>query len=473
MIIKKGKGEIKLTELILSRLQFAVTTSYHFLFVPLTLGLSVLVALMETWYVRTGDETYKKMAKFWGKLFLINFAMGVVTGLVQEFQFGMNWSEYSRFMGDIFGAPLAIEALLAFFIESTFLGVWIFGWDKLSKKVHCMSIWLVAIASNLSALWILIANSFMQEPVGYVLRNGRAEMVDFLAVVTNKHVFYQFPHTVLSGFTTGAFFVLGISAYHLAKKKHVDVFMRSAKFALIFGIISIFGVLGIGHAQGMHLVESQPMKMAAAEAHWETESPAGFNVFAIVDKENNTNSFEIKVPGVLSFMSYGTFDAEVKGMNELQAEAVQKYGEGNYIPPVTSLFWSFRIMVGVGSLLVLIALLGAFLYKTKRFENTMWFLKLLPWMIPLPYIANLTGWFLAEQGRQPWIVYGLQKTADGLSTSVPAAYIWTSLIGFTLLYGILAIVDVYLILKFVKRGPVEAEDEDSSTDVAKGASLWT
>lgn len=462
-----------MTELILSRLQFAVTTSYHFLFVPLTLGLSVLVALMETWYVKTGDETYKKMAKFWGKLFLINFALGVVTGLVQEFQFGMNWSEYSRFMGDIFGAPLAIEALLAFFVESTFLGVWIFGWDKLSKKVHCMSIWLVAIASNLSALWILIANSFMQEPVGYVLRNGRAEMVDFLAVVTNEHVFYQFPHTVLSGFTTGAFFVLGISAYHLAKKKHRDVFMKSTKFALIFGVLSIFGVLGVGHAQGMHLVEAQPMKMAAAEAHWETESPAGFNVFAIVDKGNNTNSFEIKVPGVLSFMSYGTFDAEVKGINDLQNEAVQQHGEGNYIPPVTSLFWSFRIMVGVGSLLVLVALLGAFLYKTKRFENALWFLKLLPWMIPLPYIANLTGWFLAEQGRQPWIVYGLQKTADGLSTSVPAGYIWISLIGFTLLYGIMALVDVYLILKFVKRGPVEAEDEDSLTDVAKGASLWT
>lgn len=462
-----------MTELILSRLQFAVTTSYHFLFVPLTLGLSVLVALMETWYVKTGDETYKKMAKFWGKLFLINFAMGVVTGLVQEFQFGMNWSEYSRFMGDIFGAPLAIEALLAFFIESTFLGVWIFGWDKLSKKVHCMSIWLVAIASNLSALWILIANSFMQEPVGYVLRNGRAEMVDFLAVVTNEHVFYQFPHTVLSGFTTGAFFVLGISAFHLSKKKHVNVFMKSAKFALVFGVISLFGVLGVGHAQGMHLVEAQPMKMAAAEAHWETESPAGFNVFAIVDKENNTNSFEIKVPGILSFMSYGTFDAEVKGINDLQEEAVQQHGEGNYIPPVTSLFWSFRIMVGVGSLLILVALLGAFLYKTKRFENAMWFLKLLPWMIPLPYIANLTGWFLAEQGRQPWIVYGLQKTADGLSTSVPAGYIWISLIGFTLLYGIMAFVDVYLILKFVKRGPVEAEDADSSTDVARGASLWT
>lgn len=462
-----------MSELILSRLQFAVTTSYHFLFVPLTLGLSVLVALMETWYVKTGDETYKKMAKFWGKLFLINFAMGVVTGLVQEFQFGMNWSEYSRFMGDIFGAPLAIEALLAFFIESTFLGVWIFGWDKLSKKAHCMSIWLVAIASNLSALWILIANSFMQEPVGYVLRNGRAEMVDFLAVVTNKHVFYQFPHTVLSGFTTAAFFVLGISAYHLLKKQYTDIFLRSMKFALVFGIISVFGVAGIGHSQGMHLVEVQPMKMAATEAHWETEDPAGLNLFAIVDNENKENSFEIKIPRMLSFLSYGSFTGEVKGINDLQAEAVQQHGEGNYIPSVTSLFWSFRIMVGVGTLLVLVILAGAFLYKTKRLADTGWFLRLLLWAIPLPYLANLTGWYMAEAGRQPWIVYGLQKTADGISTSVSAGYIWISLIGFTLLYGVLAVVDVYLITKFVKRGPVEAEDEDSSTDVAKGASLWT
>ena len=274
-----------MTELILSRLQFAAITSYHFLFVPLTLGLGFLVAMMETWYVRTGDETYKKMTKFWGKLFLINFAMGVVTGIVQEFQFGMNWSEYSRFVGDIFGAPLAIEALLAFFLESTFLGLWVFGWEKLSKKVHLMTIWVVAIASNLSALWILIANSFMQEPVGYVLRNGRAEMVDFFALITNPHVFYQFPHTVLSGFVTAAFFVMGISAYHLLKKNHLDVFRRSFHMAVIFGLISALGVAGVGHLQAMHLVEAQPMKMAAAEALWETENPAGLLLFASIDEK--------------------------------------------------------------------------------------------------------------------------------------------------------------------------------------------
>ncbi|AHF06308.1 cytochrome ubiquinol oxidase subunit I [Desulfitobacterium metallireducens] len=461
-----------MSALILSRLQFAVTTSYHFLFVPLTLGLSVLVAIMETLYVRTGNEVYKKMTKFWGKLFLINFAVGVVTGLVQEFQFGMNWSEYSRFMGDIFGAPLAIEALAAFFLESTFLGLWVFGWEKLSKKVHLLTIWLVAIASNLSALWILIANSFMQEPVGYVLRNGRAEMESFLALITNPHVFYQFPHTVLSGFTTAAFFVLGVSGYHLLKKTSPEVFRRSFKIAIIFGVISVFGVTGIGHLQGVHLVEAQPMKMAAVEAHWETEQPAGFNVIASIDQANQKNNFELKIPGVLSFLSTNSFTAEVKGINELQSSDEQKYGTGNYIPPVAPLFWSFRIMVAIGSLMVLIVLLGLYFLRNQQYEQKNWYLKALLWSIPLPYIANTTGWFIAETGRQPWIVYGLQKTAAGVSTVVPAGQVLTTLIGFTLIYGVVAVADVYLLVKYIKKGPDETAAE-SAENVAKGASLWT
>lgn len=461
-----------MSQLILARLQFAVTTSYHFLFVPLTLGLSVLVAIMETMYVRSGDETYKKMTKFWGKLFLINFAVGVVTGLVQEFQFGMNWSEYSRFMGDIFGAPLAIEALLAFFLESTFLGLWVFGWEKLPKKIHALCIWLVAIASNVSALWILIANSFMQEPVGYVLRNGRAEMESFLALITNPHVFYQFPHTVLSGFTTAAFFVLGISAYHLLKKNSPEVFRRSFKIAIIFGAISVLGVTGIGHLQGIHLVQAQPMKMAAVEAHWDTEQPAGFNVVASIDEQGQKNNFELKIPGVLSFLSYNNFTAEVKGIKELQAADVQKYGPGDYVPSVTPLFWSFRIMVGIGSLMVLLVLLGLYFWKTQRFEQKTWFLKVLLWSIPLPYIASTTGWFMAESGRQPWIVYGLQKTAAGVSTVVPAGQVLTTLIAFTLIYGVLAVADVYLLVKFVKQGP-DGVATESADNVAKGASLWT
>lgn len=462
-----------MSELILSRLQFAVTTSYHFLFVPLTLGLSILVAMMETWYVRTGNETYKKMTKFWGKLFLINFAMGIVTGLVQEFQFGMNWSEYSRFVGDIFGAPLAIEALVAFFLESTFIGLWIFGWDKLSKRVHALSIWLVAIATNLSALWILIANSFMQEPVGYILRNGRAEMTDFWALITNPHIFYQFPHTILSGFVTAAFFVMGVSAYHLLKKNHLEVFRRSFHMAVIFGVISVLGVTGMGHLQGMHLVQVQPMKMAAAEAHWETENPAGFLVIASIDEQGKKNNSGLEIPGILSFLSYNSFSGEVKGINELQVASEKQYGPGNYVPPVTSLFWSFRIMLVAGMWLVLIALLGLYFYKTKRLEQKAWFLKVLLWTIPVPYIANLTGWYMAEVGRQPWIVYGLQTAEAGLSTSVSAFSILITFVGFTLIYGVLAVAEVYLLLKFIKKGPEEVSTEATPKSGIKGASLWT
>ncbi|AFM41315.1 cytochrome bd-type quinol oxidase, subunit 1 [Desulfosporosinus acidiphilus SJ4] len=461
-----------MTQLILSRLQFAVTTSYHFLFVPLTLGLGILVALMETFYVKTGNETYKTMTKFWGKLFLINFAMGVVTGLVQEFQFGMNWSEYSRFVGDIFGAPLAVEALLAFFLESTFLGVWVFGWDRLSKKVHLLSIWLVAISSNLSALWILIANSFMQEPVGFTLRNGRAEMTDFFALVTNPHVFYQFPHTVLSGFVTAAFFVMGISAYHLIKKNHSDVFRRSFHIAVVFGIISTFGVTGIGHLQGMYLVKTQPMKMAAAEAHWNTENPAGLLLVASIDQQKEKNNAQIEIPGLLSFLSYDSFTGEVKGIKELQAADIKQYGPGNYIPPVTSLFWSFRIMLAAGLWLVLMVLLGLYFYKTKRLEQKTWFLKLLLFTIPVPYIANTAGWYLTEVGRQPWIVYGLQKVEAGVSTSVSAVSMLIALTGFAFIYAILAIADVYLLVKFIKKGPEEASPEIMDHEM-KGASLWT
>jgi cytochrome d ubiquinol oxidase subunit I len=312
----------------------------------------------------------------------------------------------------------------------------------------------------------------MQEPVGYVLRNGRAEMESFLAVVTNPHVFYQFPHTVLSGFATAAFFVLGISAYHLLKKNSLEVFRRSFKIAMIFGVISVFGVTGIGHLQGVHLVEAQPMKMAAVEAHWETEQPAGFNVIASIDEQNHQNNFAIKVPGILSFLSYNNFTAEVKGINELQAADQQKYGPGNYIPPVTPLFWSFRIMVGVGTLLALLLLFGLYLLKNQRYEQKNWYLKVLLWSIPLPYIANLTGWFVAESGRQPWIVYGLQKTAAGVSTVVPAGQVLTTLIGFTLIYGVIAVADVYLLVKYVKKGPDTAVS-DSAENVAKGASLWT
>ncbi|MEG6520820.1 cytochrome ubiquinol oxidase subunit I [Desulfotomaculum sp. 1211_IL3151] len=461
-----------MNELLLARWQFGITTIYHFLFVPLTLGLSVLVAIMQTMYVRTGDETYKKMTKFWGKLFLINFAMGVVTGIVQEFHFGMNWSEYSRFVGDIFGAPLAIEALLAFFLESTFIGIWIFGWDKLPKKLHALSIWVVAIGSSISALWILIANSFMQAPVGYALRNGRAEMTDFLALITNPHIFYQYPHTVLGGYVTGAFFVMGISAYYLLKKRDLEIFRRSFKIGLIFGLISVFLVTTVGHMQGQYLVKTQPMKMAAAEAHWETADPAPFVAVAVVDEKNQTNSFEIAIPKMLSFMSYNTFSGEVKGLKELQAEAEVQYGPGNYIPPVTPIFWSFRIMVGAGTLMVFVALVSLYFWRRGTLESKPMVLKALLWSIPLPYLANSTGWYMTEAGRQPWVVYGLQKVENGVSSSVSAGEILITLIGFTLIYGVLALAALYLILKFIKQGPEQpVQTKLDITD--KGVSLWT
>lgn len=443
-----------MNELLLARWQFGITTVYHFFFVPMTLGLSLLIAIMQTMYYRTGDETYKQMTKFWGKLFLINFAMGVVTGIVQEFQFGMNWSEYSRFVGDIFGAPLAIEALMAFFIESTFLGLWIFGWDKLSKAVHLACIWLVAIGSNISALWILIANSFMQQPVGYVLRNGRAEMNDFLALVTNGHVFVQFPHVFTSGMVTAAFFVLAISAYHLLRPgKDVEVFRRSFKIGVIYAVIGTLAVMVVGHSQAQYMVKIQPMKMAAAEALWESEDPAAMSLFTVGNEAERRDVFAIKVPGLLSFLSYNRFEGEVRGINDLQQEYVQIYGPGDYVPPVAISYWTFRIMVGAGTLMLALAFYGLYLVMRNRFEQPRWFLTALIPAVLLPHLANATGWIFTEMARQPWIVFGLQKTADAVSPNVSVGEVLFSVVAFTLIYGVLMVANIYLLVKFAKQGP--------------------
>ncbi len=458
-------------EVLLGRWQFAITTVYHFLFVPLTLGLTVLVAIMETMYVRTGNELYKEMTKFWGKLFLVNFSMGVATGIVQEFQFGMNWAEYSRFMGDIFGAPLAMEALTAFFLESTFLGLWVFGWDKLSKKTHLICIWLVAFSSNLSAFWILVANSFMQSPVGYALQNGRAEMVDFFAVITNPYVLGQFPHTVLGGLVTAGVFVTAISAYYLLKQRHLSIFRPSIKLGLGCMFISTMLVMGTGHLQAQYLGKHQPMKMAAMEALWETENPAPFAIIATPDEAKQHNTSEVAIPGVLSLLIYDEMKGEVKGIKELQAAAEIKYGPGNYIPPVTQSFWNFRIMVICGLWMAALSAISILLlYKQKLETNTM-VLTLLFWSIPVPYIANSTGWILTEGGRQPWIVVGLQKVSEAISTNLTSTDIWISMIGFTLLYGVLAVAAVYLVRKFVLEGPTEPK---ASLHVVnkKEATLW-
>ncbi len=448
----------------LSQWQFAITCIYHFFFVPLTLGLSILVAIMETVYLRTGNEVYKRMTQFWGKLFLINFAMGVVTGIVMEFQFGMNWSEYSRYVGDIFGAPLAIEALLAFFLESTFLGLWIFGWQKLSKGMHAAAIWLVAIGSNLSALWILIANSFMQEPHGYQVVSGRAVMTDFSALLTNPNVWVQFPHVLSAGLTTAAFFIIGVSAYHLARQKEPDFFRRSINLGAIFGVIGIVMVIIVGHGQTQHVVVNQPMKLAGIEALWESEDPASLSLFSILDVPNKKDIVQIRIPDLLSLLAYNSFSGKVLGMNELQAQYEQKYGPGDYLPPIFFNYWTFRIMVGVGMLMLLLVAILIYLTMRGRLERSKRFLYWIPLAIFLPYIANTSGWLLTEMGRQPWVVFGLLLTKNAVSPVVSPGMVLASLIIFILVYGALMAVDIYLLQRFARLGPVEEPPAGAPAD---------
>ncbi|MCP4351869.1 MAG: cytochrome ubiquinol oxidase subunit I [Desulfobacterales bacterium] len=428
--------------LLLSRLQFAAATMFHFLFVPLTLGLSFMVAYMETQYVRTGDETYLSMTKFWGKLFLINFALGVVTGITLEFQFGTNWSRYSAFVGDIFGSLLAIEATVAFFLESTLIGVWIFGWNKISKKAHATVMWLVAIASTLSAVWILTANGWMQHPVGYTIRDGRAELTDFAAVVFNKFAILEFLHTVSAAYVLSAFFVAGISAYHLLKKQHIDFFTRSFKIALTLGLVfSIFLAVN-GDMHGVHIAKVQPAKLAAMEAHWETTTRAPIHLFAIPDEKNERNIIEIgSMPGLLSFLSHHNINAEVRGLKDFPKEER---------PPVLLSLLAFRTMVGLGTLFPILMIIGFFL--RNRLVESQLYLMVMLFAIPLPYIAIEMGWVLAEVGRQPWIVYGLMKTADAVSP-VAGSQVLISLIAFIGVYGLLGATGFYLIAKNAKQGP--------------------
>ncbi len=430
--------------LFLSRLQFAAATMFHFLFVPLTLGLSVFIAIMETRYVRTGDEIYRSMAKFWGKLFLINFALGVVTGITLEFQFGTNWSRYSAYVGDIFGSLLAIEASVAFFLEATLIGVWIFGWEKISPKAHAAVMWLVAAAGILSAVWIIIANGWMQHPVGYTIRNGRAELDNFSAVVFNKFAILEFFHVIGAAFILSSFFVMGVSAYHLLRKNNVDFFTRSFKLGLIFGLIfSIFVALE-GDMHGVHVTEVQPVKLAAMEAHWKTSKRAPIHLFAIPNEEEERNIIEIgSIPGMLSFLGHHDFNAEVKGLKAFPKEER---------PPVLISFISFRVMVGLGTLFILLMIVGWF--KRNKLVDSSLYLKIMQYAIPLPYIAIELGWVLAEVGRQPWIVYGLMKTKDAVSP-VSTGQVFTSLVAFILVYGMLGAAGFYLIIKNARKGPLK------------------
>jgi cytochrome d ubiquinol oxidase subunit I len=442
----------------LSRLQFGLTNIYHFLFIPLTLGLSTFVAYMQTRYYQTRDETFHLMTKFWGKLFLINIAIGVVTGIVNEFQFGMNWSTYSRFVGDIFGAPLALEALLAFFAESTFIGIWIFGEGKIPEKAHLASIWLVAIGASFSALWILLANGWMQHPVGYTIdqSTGRAQLTDFLAVVGNPKGWLFFSHTMAAGFATSSFFILGISAYHLARKKYIEVFQRSLSMAALVGFLTSTLIFFTGHTQGQYTFETQPMKFAAIEAHWETAKPASFSILTIGDLTGKREVWSIRVPYFLSFLACNHFDCEVRGVNEIQNEYVAKYGPGDYIPLMVVTYWSFRIMMTMGLLMILSSLLLLILLALRKpIENAKW-LRWAPWLIALPYVANICGWILTEMGRQPWLVQGLLKVEDGISPNLTIGQVALSLVSFTLVYTSLAGAMFYLIRKYAIAGPEAA-----------------
>ena len=447
--------------LTLARWQFGVTTVYHFLFVPLTIGLVVLVAILQTLYHRTHQESYLRATKFWGKLFLINFALVVATGIVQEFQFGMNWSSYSRFVGDIFGAPLAMEGLLAFFMESTFLGLWIFGWGRLPAGVHLACIWMVALGTWLSALFILAANSWMQHPVGYHLNpaTGRAEMTDIFAILFNPTLLVTYPHTLLASLLTASLFMVGVSGYHLLRATDPDVFRRSSALGLAFALIGGVGVVLSGHAQAQVMTQQQPMKMAAAEALYDTRSGAEMSLFAIGSPDGKRLLLNVTVPHVLSVLATNTWNGTVLGINDVNRQEQAAYGPGDYTPVIPVTYWSFRLMVGAGFLAVLLAAWGLVLLRRDRLSSSRWFNRLAIWAIFLPFLANSAGWIFTEMGRQPWVVYGVLQTWKGVSAVVSAPEVALTMAGFTLVYGGLAVVEGWLMVRYAREGPHEEEPE--------------
>jgi cytochrome bd ubiquinol oxidase subunit I len=444
----------------LARIQFATTSLYHFLFVPLTLGLGPLVAVMQTLWYRSRDSRWLKLTHFFGTLFLINFAIGVATGLVQEFQFGMNWSVYSKFVGNVFGAPLAIEGLAAFFLESTFLGLWIFGWNRLSPRLHLATLWIAVLGTWMSAYFILVANSFMQDPVGYKIVNGEAELTSVWQLLSSDWALWAFGHTIFAGLTAGAAVVFGVCCWHLVRGRNQELFKPAAKLALIVLVpVSVFN-LWFGSNFGILVTDLQPMKISASEAQWDTCQPCAFSLFQIggFTEDDQTPSFDIEIPGLLSFLATGSFNGEVVGLNQLNAQYEQTYGPGDYRPPVEAVYWSMRGMAYSGSLVALVAVVGAFLYWRRRLERWRWFLWLGVATTFLPFVASAFGWVLTELGRQPWIVQGLLKTADASSPSVSTKWIALSLGVFVALYVALLVLDIWLMRRYAGREPSEPEE---------------
>jgi cytochrome bd ubiquinol oxidase subunit I len=448
-----------MTTLDFARTQFAVTTLFHFIFVPISIGLSVFVAICQTRWYRTGDEVFLRMTRFWGKFLLISM-------IVQEFQFGMNWSLYSRYVGDIFGAPLAMEGLIAFFLESTFIGLWIFGWDRLSPRLHLVTIWLTAVGTVLSAYFILAANSWMQHPVGYTINHatGKAQLTNIFSVLFNSTVLLAFPHTILGALTTGGMLVVAICAYLTLRGKGSRMVTKSLRIALPFTLIAVLATMFFGDAQGRLLINQQPMKMAAAEDVYTTSHPEGFSILSLGSFKANPGAHgttSIRIPHLLSLIEDLSWNGNVKGIDQIQAAEVKQYGPGNYIPIVGVEYWTFRLMIGAGMLMMLIAALGTWLAHRRRIEQHRRFLQLSLLGVALPILANWSGWIFTEVGRQPWVVFGLLKTNAAGSPDVSTLDIVLTLTGYIVIYGVLISIGSWLMLREVKQGPELDPDPDN------------
>jgi cytochrome d ubiquinol oxidase subunit I len=454
----------------LARVQFATTSIYHFLFVPLTLGLGPLVAIMQTIWHRTGDEAWLKLTKFFGTLFLINFAIGVATGLVQEFEFGMNWSVYSKFVGNIFGAPLAIEGLAAFMLEATFLGLWIFGWNRLSPRLHLATLWVAVAGTWLSGYFILVANSWMQHPVGYKIVNGQAQLTSIWALLSNGFALRAYVHTMLAGLIFGSIVMLGICCWHFLRGHQVDLFMKAAKLALIVAVPVTLLQLVVGNRFGAAVTSAQSMKIAASEAQWNTCQPCGFSAFQIggFTADDPTPAFSITIPRLLSYMATGSFDGEVQGLNQLQQQERRQFGPGNYMPNIRVAYWSMRVMAYAGMLMFLVAALGSWLYWKRKLEHARWFLWPALFAIGLPYIAATAGWVLTEMGRQPWIVQGLLLTSEANSPAVSTTWIGISLGFFVSLYLVLGVTDFVLMRRYAR---VDAGEKPAPREEVPGVAV--